>query len=85
MLLSGEAIHCQYFSDGPHHHNTAQSHDPQDPTHCIIANHESAAMPSVGVSGDSEFSLLGHIHSAESPAVDSTVADPVSARAPPLS
>ncbi len=83
LVLAGEAIHCQYFVDTHDHHGTSQSQSTTHATHCIVANHGSAAISAIASLGFDPLRLLGRTPFAALIALNTVFVSPSSARAPP--
>ncbi|HET8761039.1 MAG TPA: hypothetical protein VFN94_08215 [Nitrospiria bacterium] len=46
-VLVGDAIHCQYSSVDHDHHDVPKPQSAENTTHCLVANHGSAALPTI--------------------------------------
>jgi len=61
LVLAGDAIRCQYFSPDHHHHGSSSTNDPSHAMHCVLANHGSAALPSIASLGTEPLELVGSL------------------------
>ena len=84
LVLVGDAVRCQYFSAEHEHHGGPESpRATSHATHCVLANHGSATIPSIGVSGIQPLPLTGHTPAPQTWLAHTPFAAPSHARAPP--
>ena len=84
VILAGEAIHCQYFSSEHDQHGSSQPQTATHATHCILANHGSAAIPSIASLGLSALPLLRAVVHVDRAVSTTAFVASSQARAPPL-
>ncbi len=84
LILAGDAIRCQYFSPDHHHHGAPSTGDPSHATHCVLANHGSAALPSITSLGTEPLELVGSLPTVAPLIAGMRLLASASARAPPL-
>lgn len=85
LAFVGEAIGCNYVLDGHAHHGNTQSETASHATCCVISNHDSAAIPSIGWLGVDSLRVVAQASHLDPVIPDSAFASSPPARAPPLS
>ena len=83
LVLTGEAIHCQYLSSEHGQHENSSSRTATHSTHCILANHGSATLPAIASVGVYSLPFLGSFQLIEPPLGGAAFAVSPPARAPP--
>ena len=83
LVLSGDAIRCQYFPPDHHHHSGSSTGDPSHATHCVLANHGYAAIPSIASLGTEPIELVGALPIVAPLIAGMLLLASASARAPP--
>lgn len=83
LVLAGEAIHCQYFVSEHDQHGTSPLRSTTHTTHCILANHGAAAIPSIASLGVQSLPLVSSVRYLEHTSARGLVVASAPARAPP--
>ena len=84
LALAGDAIRCQYASAAHAHHGLPQSQGEADATHCLMANHGSATIPTIAPLGFQSFHVVGQILAGDYHVSPEAFVASTPARAPPL-
>jgi hypothetical protein len=83
VALASQGIHCQYFTSEHAHHQSADSASPDHAVHCILANHGSAALPSIDSQSAPAPSVFGLLQLSSTGLGVTTLVASKPARAPP--
>ncbi len=83
LALAGDAIRCQYSSPEHDHHGGSSPSDPAHATHCVLANHGSAAIPSIASLGAEPLEPVGSLPIVAPLLAGMLLIASASARAPP--